>query len=186
MQPLGTEAPSFALPDVVTGRILARDDARGPAGLLLMFLCVHCPFVQHLERHLGGFARDCAGRGLGVAAVSSNDIARYPADAPEGMRGQARAAGFSFPYLYDETQQLARASGAVCTPDFFLYDAGLKLVYRGRFDASRPGMDLPVTGEDLRRAVEALLAGAPPLPDQRPSLGCSIKWREDDTGRAMR
>jgi peroxiredoxin len=177
MQPLGTLAPDFSLRDVVSGRAVKRDDTKGAGGLLVMFLCVHCPFVKHIEQGVARFAADYAGKGLGMVAISSNDAVTYPDDAPDGMRSQAKRLGFTFPYLYDESQQVARAYDAACTPDFFLYNRDLKLVYRGQFDASRPGMSAPVTGNDLRRAVDALLAGEPPLEEQRPSIGCNIKWK---------
>jgi peroxiredoxin len=177
MQPLGTQAPDFSLLDVVSGKTIRRDDVKGAAGLLVIFLCVHCPFVKHVEQGIARFAGDYAGQGLGIVGISSNDAASYPDDSPEGMRAQAKRVGFIFPYLYDESQQVARAYEAACTPDFFLYDRDLKLVYRGQFDASRPSISVPVTGNDLRRAVEALLAGKPPLEEQRPSLGCNIKWK---------
>ncbi len=177
MQPLGTQAPDFFLPDVVSGKTVGRDDAKGAAGLLVIFLSAHCPFVKHVEQGIARFGADYAGQGLGIVAISSNDAVTYPDDSPEGLRAQARRQGFTFPYLYDESQQVARAYGAACTPDFFLYDRDLRLVYRGQFDASRPSLNVPVTGNDLRRAVEALLAGKPPLEEQRPSLGCNIKWK---------
>lgn len=177
MQPLGTLAPDFSLTDAVSGKTVSRDEAKGAGGLLVMFLCVHCPFVKHVEQGIARFASDYAGQGLGIVAISSNDAAAYPDDSPEGMRAQARRLGFTFPYLYDESQQVGRAYDAACTPDFFLYDRDGKLVYRGQFDASRPSTNVPVTGSDLRRAVEALLAGRPPLAEQRPSLGCNIKWK---------
>jgi peroxiredoxin len=177
MQPLGTQAPDFSLLDVVSGKTIRRDDVKGAAGLLVTFLCVHCPFVKYVEQGIARFAGDYAGQGLGIVAISSNDAASYPDDSPEGMRAQAKRLGFTFPYLYDELQQVARAYEAACTPDFFLYDRDLRLVYRGQFDASRPSLSVPVTGNDLRRAVEGLLAGKPPLEEQRPSLGCNIKWK---------
>jgi peroxiredoxin len=177
MQPLGTVAPDFSLPDVLSGKTVTRDGAKGAGGLLVMFLCVHCPFVKYVEQGIARFAGDYAGQGLGIVGISSNDAVAHPDDAPEGMRAQARRLGFTFPYLYDESQQIARAYDAACTPDFFLYDRELRLVYRGQFDASRPSLSTPVTGGDLRRAVEALLAGKPPLDPQVPSLGCNIKWK---------
>jgi peroxiredoxin len=177
MQPLGTIAPDFSLPDVLSGKTVSRDGAKGAGGLLVMFLCVHCPFVKYIEQGIARFAGDYAGQGLGIVGISSNDAVAFPDDSPEGMRAQAKRLGFTFPYLYDETQQVARAYEAACTPDFFLYDRDLRLVYRGQFDASRPSLTVPVTGNDLRRAVEALLAGKPPLDDQHASLGCGIKWK---------
>jgi peroxiredoxin len=177
MQPLGTIAPDFSLPDVLSGKVVSRDGAKGAGGLLVMFLCVHCPFVKFVEQGIARFAGDYAGQGLGIVGISSNDAVAFPDDSPEGMRAQAKRLGFTFPYLYDESQQVARAYEASCTPDFFLYDRDLRLVYRGQFDASRPSLNVPVTGNDLRRAVEALLAGKPPLDEQHASLGCSIKWK---------
>jgi peroxiredoxin len=177
MQPLGTIAPDFSLSDVVSGKTVTRDGAKGAGGLLVMFLCVHCPFVKYVEQGIARFAGDYAGQGLGIVGISSNDAVTNPDDAPEGMRAQAKRLGFTFPYLYDESQQVARAYDAACTPDFFLYDRELRLVYRGQFDTSRPSLTVPVTGSDLRRAVEALLAGKPPLDPQVPSLGCNIKWK---------
>ena len=177
MQPLGTLASDFSLPDILSGKLVTRDGVKGAGGLLVMFLCVHCPFVKYVEQGIARFAGDYAGQGLGIVGISSNDAVAFPDDSPEGMRAQAKRLGFTFPYLYDESQQVARAYEAACTPDFFLYDRDLKLVYRGQFDASRPSLNVPVTGSDLRRAVEALLAGKPPLEDQHASLGCNIKWK---------
>jgi peroxiredoxin len=177
MQPLGKLAPDFSLPDVLSGKMVSRDGVKGAGGLLVMSLCVHCPFVKYVEQGIARFAGDYAGQGLGIVGISSNDAAAFPDDSPEGMRAQAKRLGFTFPYLYDESQQVARAYEAACTPDFFLYDRDLKLVYRGQFDASRPSLTVPVTGSDLRRAVEALLAGKPPLEEQHASLGCNIKWK---------
>ena len=177
MQPLSTLAPDFALPDVLSHATVTRDGVKGHGGLLVMFLCVHCPFVKHVEQGVAHFASDYAGKGLGMVAISSNDVASHPQDGPDGMRAQARKLGFIFPYLYDESQEVARAYQAACTPDFFLYDRELRLVYRGQFDASRPSLSVPVTGTDLRRAVDALLAGKSPLAEQVPSLGCNIKWK---------
>ncbi len=177
MQPLGALAPDFTLPDVLSGKTCSRDQVKGAGGLVVMFLCVHCPFVKHIEAALARFGSDYAGVGLGICAISSNDAATYPADGPDGMRAQSRRLGFSFPYLYDESQDVARAYGAACTPDFFIYDRDQRLVYRGQFDPSRPSLDVPVTGIDLRRAVEALLQGKQPLAEQVPSLGCNIKWK---------
>ncbi len=178
MQPLGTPAPDFTLPDVVTGKSLSLADTRGPKGLLVIFLCAHCPFVKHIELAVANFARDYHGKGIGIVAISSNDALAYPGDAPNELAGQARRLHFTFPYLYDESQQAARHYHAACTPDFFLYDANLSLVYRGQFDAARPGNGLPVTGQDLRAALDALLAGRPLDPHQIPSLGCNIKWKQ--------
>ena len=177
MQPLGTLAADFSLPDVLSGKLVTRDGVKGAGGLLVMFLCVHCPFVKYVEQGIARFAGDYAGQGLGIVGISSNDAVAFPDDSPEGMRAQAKRLGFTFPYLYDESQQVARAYEAACTPDFFLYDRDLKLVYRGQFDASRPSNGIPVTGSDLRAAVEALLSARPPPREQTPSVGCSIKWK---------
>lgn len=177
MLTLGTEAPDFALPDVVSGRTVRRDDFRGSQALLVMFICAHCPYVKHIEKTLGKLGADYSGKPIALIAISANDADNYPADQPEGLRAQAKANGFTFPYLYDESQAVARAYQAACTPDFFLFDADRKLVYRGQYDSSRPGNGVPVTGEDLRAAIDALLAGKPVPAEQRPSLGCNIKWK---------
>ena len=205
MVELGTVAPAFELVDVVSGRALSRDDVfaqawdddrsdqanrmpgggkskTGRHGLLVMFVCVHCPYVKHMEEALGRLGEDYEGK-IAIAAISSNDVVAYPQDGPDEMKAQAQRLGWKFPYLFDETQEVARSYGAACTPDFFLYDAEMRLVYRGQFDGSRPrrgdsGNDVPVTGEDLRRAMDAVIAGKRPDPNQRGSLGCNIKWRE--------
>lgn len=177
MVALGSRAPDFSLTDVRDGRTVTRDDASGPAGLLVIFLCNHCPYVKHVRSALAAFARDYAPRGLGVVGISSNDVSAYPADAPDLMRREADDAGYEFPYLFDETQDVARAYEAACTPDFFLYDRGLRLVYRGQFDETRPNGGAPATGRDLRAAADALLAGRPPVDPQIASLGCNIKWK---------
>jgi peroxiredoxin len=176
MLPLGTPAPDFSLPNV-DGRILALADVAGPRGTVVMFICNHCPFVKHVADELARLGRDCLVRGIGVVAISSNDVAMHPADSPEQMVHEAEERGYPFPYLYDETQEVAKAYRAACTPDFYLFDAGRKLVYRGQLDPSRPGSDVPVTGRDLRAAVDALLSGNPPLAEQVPSLGCNVKWK---------
>jgi thiol-disulfide isomerase/thioredoxin len=183
---LGTVAPPFELTDVVSGRALGRDDIAALAdgrGLLVMFICVHCPYVKHVEQELARIGADYDGR-IAIAAISANDVAAYPEDSPAEMKAQAERLGFRFPYLYDETQEVAREYQAACTPDFFLFDAELKLVYRGQLDDSRPrrasggGNDLPVTGKDLRAALDAVIAGKRPETNQRSSIGCNIKWRE--------
>lgn len=179
MMPLGTVAPDFSLPDVVSGRTIARGEFSGKRGLLVMFLCSHCPFVKHVERELAALGRDFMGRGLGMVAIGSNDAVAYPEDSPEGLRAQAEQQGFPFPYLYDETQAVARAYDAACTPDFFLFDADGRLAYRGQLDGSRPGNGIPVDGRDLRAAMEAVLAGKPVTGEQMPSIGCGIKWKGD-------
>jgi peroxiredoxin len=177
MLALGTSAPDFVLKDVLTLHEVNTQALSGPEGLLVFFICRHCPFVKHLEAALAQLGRDYEGKGVGIVAISSNDAASFPDDAPESLAAQARELGFTFPYLYDETQEVARAYGATCTPDFFLFDDALKLVYRGQFDDSRPGNDVPVTGRDLRAALDALIAGQPVSAEQRPSLGCNIKWK---------
>ncbi|NBW87287.1 MAG: thioredoxin family protein [Planctomycetia bacterium] len=176
MLPLGTVAPDFELPNV-DGRSLTYADAAGPKGTVIMFICNHCPFVKHVADELAALGRDYLPRGVGFAAISSNDVASHPADSPEQMVHEAELRGYPFPYLYDETQEVAKAYHAACTPDFYLFDPGRKLVYRGQIDASRPGSGTPVTGHDLRAALDGLLAGAAPLTEQIPSLGCNIKWK---------
>lgn len=177
MLALGTTAPEFSLKDVRDGKVHTADSLAGPKGLLVMFICTHCPFVKHVEQELARIGRDYQNSGIGIAAISSNDADAYPDDAPEGLAEQAKRVGFVFPYLYDETQSAARAYDATCTPDFFLFDGQRKLVYRGQLDSSRPGSGTPVTGQDLRAAMDALVAGRPVSRDQRPSIGCNIKWR---------
>ncbi len=176
MLELGTAAPDFALPDVVTGKIVRRDDFHGQRGLLVMFICTHCPYVKHIEKGLAQLGADYAGK-LGILAISSNDADSYPDDNPAGLKRQAQAMGFKFPYLYDETQAVARAYKAACTPDIYLFDKEFKLVYRGQFDESRPGNGVPVTGKDLRTAMDAVLHGEKPGGNQQASIGCNIKWK---------
>ena len=177
MLELGVTAPEFTLTDVVTGKTVRRDDFRGQKALLVMFICAHCPYVKHIEKGLAALGKDYAGQAIGIAAISSNDAITHPDDSPAGLKRQAETLGFVFPYLYDETQAVARAYKAACTPDFFLFDAGFRLVYRGQFDRSRPGNGIPVTGEDLRAAIDLALTGKPVPTDQRPSIGCNIKWK---------
>jgi len=174
---LGSEAPDFALRDAVTGKTVMRDDFRGHKGLLVMFICTHCPFVKHEEKGLAALGMDYHGEPISIVAISSNDAETYPDDSPEGLKQQAQRLGFRFPYLYDESQDVARAYHAACTPDFFLFDGNLRLVYRGQFDGSRPGNGIPVTGQDLRAAMDAVIAGKPVPKEQKPSIGCNIKWR---------
>ena len=176
MLDLGTTAPDFALTDVVTGKTVRRDDFRGQKGLLVMFICTHCPYVKHIEKGLAQLGSDYAGK-LGIVAISSNDAQKYPDDSPEGLRKQAQNLGFKFPYLYDESQAVARAYDAACTPDIYLFDKDFKLVYRGQFDGSRPGNGVPITGQDLRVALDAVLQGEKPGAEQKPSIGCNIKWK---------
>jgi thiol-disulfide isomerase/thioredoxin len=205
MVELGTVAPAFELVDVVSGRALGRDDVfagvwddntsdqanlmtgggsskSGRHGLLVMFVCVHCPYVKHVEQELGRIGKDYAGK-IAIAAISSNDVDAYPQDGPEEMKQQAERLAWQFPYLFDESQEVARSYGAECTPDFFLYDAEMRLVYRGQLDGSRPrrgdsGNDEPVTGVDLRKAMDDVIAGRRPDTNQRNSLGCNIKWKD--------
>jgi peroxiredoxin len=176
MVPLGTQGPLFALPDP-EGRVVSMDTFRGAPALLVMFLCPHCPFVRHLRKGLADFGRAYQARDLAIVAINSNDVAQYPDDSPEMMLEEAREAGYTFPYLVDESQEVARAYGAACTPDFFLLDGNRRLVYRGQFDPSRPENGIPVTGADLRAAVDELLAGRPISEEQVPSVGCNIKWK---------
>ncbi|MBK8183598.1 MAG: thioredoxin family protein [Candidatus Competibacteraceae bacterium] len=176
MRTLGTAAPNFNLPEPATGKTVALADFQGSPALLVMFISNHCPFVKHIRSELAHFTADCGGRGLASVAICANDAANYPDDSPARIAEDAKALGFSFPYLYDESQAVAKAYRAACTPDFFLFDANRKLVYRGQFDGSRPGNSIPVTGADLRAAVEAVLAGQPVTANQKPSLGCNIKW----------
>ena len=183
MVELGTLAPPFELVDTVSGRALGRDDVAAEAsGLLVMFVCVHCPYVKHVEEELARIGIDYEGR-IGIAAISSNDVDAFPQDGPAEMKAQAERLGWRFPYLFDPTQEVARSYSAACTPDFFLFDREMKLVYRGQLDGSRPrrgdfGNDEPVTGVDLRRAMDDVLAGRRPNTNQRTSLGCNIKWRD--------
>ena len=176
MLALGTPAPDFSLPDFDGRRHALADFAAAPA-LLVVFTCEHCPFARHLRNEFASYAAEYAPRGLAVVAINSNDLDAYPQDGPDAMREEARAAGYGFPYLLDATQSVAKAYRAACTPDFFLFDAGRRLAYRGQFDDSRPGSPTPVTGADLRRATEAVLSGRPVADEQRPSLGCNIKWK---------
>jgi peroxiredoxin len=177
MLALGTPAPDFELPCVVSGRTVKLSDYSDKQALLVMFICRHCPYVRHVERALAQLGQDYASRSLGIVAISSNDATAYPDDAPEGLREQAGRLGFNFPYCYDETQDVARAYSAACTPDFFLFDSERKLVYRGQFDSSRPRNDIPVTGRDLRAAIDDVLEGREVETRQIPSLGCNIKWK---------
>lgn len=174
---LRTQAPEFSLPDVVTGRTVSLDDFAGRRALLVMFLSRHCPFVKHVQGEVARLGNDCATRGVGVVAIGSNDPKGYPEDAPASLAEMARELGFGFPFLYDETQEVAKRYSAACTPDFFLFDGERSLVYRGQLDDARPGNGRPVTGRDLRAAVDAVLAGRAVDPDQKPSVGCNIKWR---------
>lgn len=177
MLELGTPAPDFHLPEPVTGREVSLDDFHDAPALLVTFICNHCPYVQHIRHRLAELVRDYQGKGLAAVGINANDVAHYPDDAPEKMIEEVRNIGYTFPYLYDETQEVAKAYRAACTPDFFLFDRNRRLVYRGQFDDARPGNDAPVTGRDLATAIDAVLAGHAVPTDQKPSLGCNIKWK---------
>ena len=176
MLPLGTEAPDFRLPDP-GGRIVSLADFKNAPALLVVFMCNHCPYVKHIRDGLAKLARDYRPRGVAVVGINANDVANYPADSPANMAAEAASAGYVFPYLYDETQAVAKAYRAACTPDLYLFDKQQRLAYRGQFDDSRPGNGIPVTGKDVRTALDALLAGKPVPPTQKPSIGCNIKWK---------
>ncbi|MCL4853589.1 MAG: thioredoxin family protein, partial [Bryobacteraceae bacterium] len=176
MLPLGTAAPDFSLPDTA-GRTVSLADFKDSPALLVIFMCNHCPYVQHVADGLAKLAKDYQQRGVAVVGINSNDTATHPEDSPAKMADEVRQRGYTFPYLFDETQQVAKAYRAACTPDFFLFDSQRKLVYRGQMDDSRPQSGVPVTGQDLRRALDAVLAGAPVPEPQKPSLGCNIKWK---------
>ena len=176
MLDLGTPAPYFRLPNT-QGRLLSPDDFKDAKALLVVFMCNHCPYVKHIRSALAAFAREYQPKGLAMVGINANDAANYPDDSPEKMVDEVAAAGYSFHYLYDETQETAKAYRAACTPDFFLFDKDRKLVYRGQFDDSRPGNTIPLTGKDLRAAVSAVLAGKEISGDQQPSIGCNIKWK---------
>lgn len=178
MVPLGSKALNFSLIDVISNRTVSLDDFRNGKPLLVMFICNHCPYVMHIIRKLVELTNEFIQRNVNVVAINPNDPLAYPEDSPEKMKEYAETFGYQFPYLFDDTQEVARAYDAACTPDFFLYDADLKLVYRGQFDSSRPGNNVPVTGEDLKRAVDCLLEGKSMDFEQKPSIGCSIKWKK--------
>lgn len=175
MLALGTNLPLFSLSDVVSGQTVSSNDFADKP-LLVMFICRHCPYVKHVQHELAKIGRDYINK-IGIVAISSNDTSAYPEDAPESLKEQAQEIGFTFPYLYDESQEVAKAFTAACTPDLFLFDKNHKLVYRGQVDDSRPGNNLPVTGRDVRAAIDALLTNQPVSEDQKPSIGCSIKWK---------
>ena len=182
MLALGTPAPDFRLPDT-QDRTVSRDDSQNAPALLVMFICNHCPFVKHIREGLAAFGRDYHEKGLAIVAINSNDVANYPDDSPAKMKEEAKAAGYVFPYLYDESQGVAKAYAAACTPDFFLFDNERKLVYRGQFDDSRPGSGIAVTGKDLRAASDRVLSGAAVDREQKPSIGCNIKWKAGNAPR---
>jgi peroxiredoxin len=176
MLPLGTALPRFRLPDTTSKRVVASEELLGKP-VVVAFICNHCPYVKHLRAGLADFGRYCAERGVGFVGISPNDPVSYPEDAPDKMAVEAKAAGYVFPYLFDEAQDVARAFDAACTPEFYVFDAQGKLAYRGQFDEARPKNTVPVTGADVRAAVDALLAGRSPSSEQKPSIGCSIKWK---------
>jgi peroxiredoxin len=177
MLPLGTVAPAFLLRDVVSGQLYQLDSFDGRDALLVMFVCRHCPYIQHIEQEIARLGQDYAATGLGIIGISSNDPDHYPDDAPDRLKEMAQRLAFRFPLCFDDTQEVAKAYKAACTPDFYLFDAKRRLVYRGQLDDSRPGNNKPVTGRDLRAAIDALLAGRPVGGNQKPSIGCSIKWK---------
>ncbi|ATS18502.1 thioredoxin family protein [Synechococcus sp. PCC 6717] len=177
MLALGTPAPDFQLPDVVTGQTISLGTFAEKKALLVMFICRHCPYVKHVEKELARLGQDYKDSDLGIVAISANDAAAYPDDAPDSLKAMAMELGFTFPLCYDESQETAKAYTAACTPDFFLFDGDRKLVYRGQLDDSRPRNDAPVTGKDLRQAIDTVLSGGTPSEDQKPSLGCNIKWK---------
>lgn len=181
MMPLGTIAPSFCLPDTVSGKDYSLEELRGQKATLVMFICNHCPYVLHINDELVKIAKQYEPRGVSFIAISSNDVENYPQDSPERMKAQAAKVGYPFPYLYDERQEVARAYNAACTPDLFLFDDSLRCVYRGQLDDSRPHSDIPVTGKDLRTALDALLSGQPVPERQIPSIGCNIKWKSSSS-----
>jgi peroxiredoxin len=176
MLELGTLLPAFRLRDF-NGKWFSTDDIKDAAAVVVAFICPHCPFVKHVRQEFARFAREYQEKGVAVIGINSNDLEAYPQDGPEGMAEEARSAGYTFPYLLDESQDVARAFQAACTPDFYLFDRTRRLVYRGQFDSSRPGNDIRVTGADLRAATDAVLAGEPVSENQRPSIGCNIKWK---------
>ncbi|MFC2084876.1 thioredoxin family protein [Bacteroidota bacterium] len=177
MIPLGTIAPNFELIDSVSDRIIKLDDIKSDIATVIMFICNHCPYVKHVNNELVSLAKDFIPKGISFIAISSNDIINYPEDSPDKMREVTQDIGYPFPYLYDESQEVARAYQAACTPDFYIFDKDLKLVYRGQLDESRPGNDIPVTGKDIRDALKNILENKPVDPNQIPSIGCNIKWK---------
>ncbi len=177
MLPLGTKAPAFELPDTVSGKSLSLEELASAKGTVIMFICNHCPYVKHINEELVRLAQDYQTQGIAFIAISSNDVVNYPQDGPEEMKRAAEQLGYTFPYLYDETQEVAKSYDAACTPDFYLFDGSLSLIYRGQLDNSRPGNDIPLSGKDLRAALDQTLAGQPIATNQIPSVGCNIKWK---------
>lgn len=178
MMPLGTIAPDFSLPDTVSGKTIALGEIQSEVATVVMFICNHCPYVIHLEKEIAAIANEYKKKRVAFAAISANDVLNYPDDSPEKMKAKAREVGYTFPYLYDETQEVAQAYQAACTPDFYVFDKNLKCVYRGRMDESSPGNGKPVTGKELRAALDAVIAEKPVSQDQVPSMGCNIKWKK--------
>ncbi len=174
--PTGTKAPDFNLLNTVTNKYLSLSEVKGEKGTVIQFICNHCPFVVHLNEELVKLANDYSSKGISFVAISSNSVKTHPQDGPEFMKEHAKQNNYPFPYLYDKTQEIATAYDAACTPDFYIFDADLKSVYHGQLDSSRPGNDIPVTGEDIRKSLDGLLSGADPMENQKPSIGCSIKW----------
>ena len=185
MLPLGTSAPDFSLKNAVDGSTVSLNNFTDKSGLLVIFMCNHCPFVIHLRSDLAKFAKEYQDNGLAIVGMSPNDVKNYPQDGPDKMQDEAKSAGYTFPYLFDETQSVAKAYSAACTPDFFLFDADRRLVYRGQFDDSRPSNDIEVTGADLRAAIDAVLAGTPVSERQKPSIGCNIKWKPGNAAESF-
>ena len=179
MMPLGTHAPNFTLPDTVSGKDLSLQELKGEHATVIMFICNHCPFVKHIQDELVKLGQDYPAEGVSIVAISSNDVDNYSDDSPQNMKILADSLGYRFPYLYDETQQVAKAYDATCTPDFFIFDEDLKCVYRGQLDDSRPGNNIPVTGSDIRNALTSVLSGDEVSLQQKPSVGCNIKWKQD-------
>ena len=177
MVTLGTKAPDFNLPDTTSGKQVSLGNSKGDVATMIMFICNHCPFVKHVNEELVKLANEYKSKGIGFVAISSNDAVKYPDDSPGLMTQVARQLKYPFPYLYDESQEIARTFDAACTPDFFIYDKDLRLVYRGQLDDSRPGNEIPVTGKDIRHALDCLINGEPVPEFQRPSIGCNIKWK---------
>lgn len=178
MLPLGTHAPDFNLMDTLSGKMISLTELKSSIGTVIMFICNHCPYVKHIQTELAITANKYQAKGIHFVAINSNDVENYPADSPENMKKDAAAHHYSFPYLFDATQTIAKAYQAACTPDFYVFDANLRCVYRGRFDASTPGNNIPVTGKDLTDALDAILANKPINADQKPSIGCNIKWKK--------
>jgi peroxiredoxin len=177
MLPLGTVAPSFTLPDTISGKMMSLNELKSDQTTVIMFICNHCPYVKHIQTQLVQLAQDYQPKGISFIAISSNDVEGYPEDAPDKMKEVAERLGYPFPYLYDETQEVARAYHAACTPDFYIFDREMSCIYRGQLDDSRPGNQIPVTGRDVRNALDNILANKPVDPNQKPSMGCNIKWK---------